>query len=200
MRNYQARSSRRRRRRRYLERLQEEMMAEGKPFLLGRRNVAAAVTTLVKGGAGPALRLMVGSGSPLAVDSDARVANLNADKLDGKHLDDFSPILVAVRSDGTVANSRGAAVSVSKPRTGVYLLNFDRQVADCYRVAALGNELSLFIHPDSFGDDPGEGGEVFTSNLQRGATRLGVATRDSSGSPADRPFHLVIFRPGVFSE
>jgi hypothetical protein len=181
-------------------RLEEETVAEGKTFLLGRRNVAAAVTTLVKEGAGPALRLVAGSGAPLAVDSDARVANLNADKLDGRHLDDFSPILVSVRSDGTVANSRGAAVSVSKPRTGVYLLTFDRQVADCYRIAALGNVLSLFVHPDFFGEDPGEGGEVFTSNLQGGATRLGVATRDSAGNPADRPFHLAIFRPGVFSE
>ena len=111
------------------------------------------------------------------MDSDARVANLNADKLDGKHLDDFSPILVAVRSDGTVANSRWATVSVSKPRTGMYLLNLDRQLADCYRFAAPGNELSLFIHPDSFGDDPSERSGVFTSNLQGGATSLGVATR-----------------------
>lgn len=76
--------------------------ANGKPFLLGRQNVASAVSTLIKQGPGPALRLKVGGGPPLAVNSGVRVANLNAaragradsaaradfavnaDKLDGK--------------------------------------------------------------------------------------------------------------------
>jgi hypothetical protein len=55
--------------------------ANGKPFLLGKTNVATAVSTLVKKGAGPALSLKVGAGQPpLAVNSSARVANLNAAK------------------------------------------------------------------------------------------------------------------------
>jgi len=58
--------------------------ADGKPFLLGRNNPADAVSRLIKDGAGPALELRVGSGPPLKVDSAARVANLNADKVDGK--------------------------------------------------------------------------------------------------------------------
>lgn len=58
--------------------------ANGKPFLLGKRNVASAVSTLVKQEPGPALRLQVGSGPPLAVNSGARIANFNADKLDGQ--------------------------------------------------------------------------------------------------------------------
>ncbi len=58
--------------------------ANGKPFLLGKRNVASAVSSIVKRGAGPALRLGVGSGPPLAVNSSKQVANLNADKVDGK--------------------------------------------------------------------------------------------------------------------
>ena len=58
--------------------------ANGKPFLLGKRNVATAVSTLVKKGAGPALRLKVGSGAPLAVNSSETVTNLNADEVDGK--------------------------------------------------------------------------------------------------------------------
>ncbi|HJQ28707.1 MAG TPA: hypothetical protein VJ827_05170 [Rubrobacter sp.] len=36
--------------------------ANGNPFLLGKKNVATAVSTLVKRGAGPALKLQVGSG------------------------------------------------------------------------------------------------------------------------------------------
>lgn len=56
--------------------------ANGNPFLLGRKNVATSVSTLLKKGAGPALRLSVGSGPPLAVNSSAKVTNLNADRID----------------------------------------------------------------------------------------------------------------------
>ena len=58
--------------------------ANGDAFLLGRRNTASAVSTLTKQGAGPALRLQVGSAAPLAVNSSKQVTNLNADKVDGK--------------------------------------------------------------------------------------------------------------------
>jgi hypothetical protein len=58
--------------------------ANGDAFLLGRRNAASTVSTLAKRGAGPALRLQVGSGAPLAVNSSKQVTNLNADKVDGK--------------------------------------------------------------------------------------------------------------------
>jgi len=57
--------------------------ANGDFFKVGRDNFASAVSVLDKSGAGPALRLLVDSGPPLAVNSSARVANLNADKLDG---------------------------------------------------------------------------------------------------------------------
>jgi hypothetical protein len=58
--------------------------ANGDVFLLGRRNAASAVSTLTMRGAGPALRLQVGSGAPLAVNSSKQVTNLNADRVDGK--------------------------------------------------------------------------------------------------------------------
>jgi hypothetical protein len=58
--------------------------ANGNPFLLGKKNVASAVSKLVKQGPGPALSLVVGAGQPpLAVNSPAKVAHLNADKVDG---------------------------------------------------------------------------------------------------------------------
>lgn len=66
--------------------------ADGKPFLLGDQNVAQAVSTLVKRGAGPALSLKVGADQPpLAVNSPAKVTNLNVDNLDGKDSSDFAP-------------------------------------------------------------------------------------------------------------
>ena len=59
--------------------------ANGDFFKVGRTNFASAVSTLDKSGAGPALRLLVESGPPLAVNSSTKVAKLNADRLDGKH-------------------------------------------------------------------------------------------------------------------
>ena len=59
--------------------------ANGDVFRIGQSNFASAVSVLDKSGAGPALRLLVDSGPPLAVNSQGKVANLNADRLDGKH-------------------------------------------------------------------------------------------------------------------
>jgi hypothetical protein len=58
--------------------------ANGDFFKVGRSNLASAVSTLTKSGVGPALRLRVGRGAPLALNSSRRVDNLNADKLDGR--------------------------------------------------------------------------------------------------------------------
>jgi hypothetical protein len=60
--------------------------ANGKPFILGQKNTSSNISKLIKSGVGPALQLGVGSGPPLAVNSSKRVANLNADKVDGLSL------------------------------------------------------------------------------------------------------------------
>jgi hypothetical protein len=79
--------------------------ANGDFFKVGRSNIASAVSTLTKNGAGPALSLKVDSGPPLAVDSTSKVARLNADRLD--NLD--STRFVEARGDinGNSANFRG---------------------------------------------------------------------------------------------
>jgi hypothetical protein len=84
--------------------------ATGGNFLLGKANVASAVSKLTAGisgsvlqvvnnGAGTALDLRVGSSTtppadktvvPMKVASQARVANLNADELDGKDSSSFA--------------------------------------------------------------------------------------------------------------
>jgi hypothetical protein len=58
--------------------------ANGDFFKVGRFNSASSVSVLDKSGAGPALRLRVGRGAPLAVNSSRKVDSLNADKVDGK--------------------------------------------------------------------------------------------------------------------
>src|SRR5215211_9444213 len=84
--------------------------ANGNPWILGQGNVATAITSL--GGAagvdgGPMLRitnndaatndtalsLNVQSGeAPMTVDSSTKVANLNADQLDGKDQSTFADV------------------------------------------------------------------------------------------------------------
>lgn len=66
--------------------------ANGKPFILGKGNVATKVSTLTNNGLGAALGLNVQDGQPpLAVNSSAKVANLNADLLDGQEASAFQP-------------------------------------------------------------------------------------------------------------
>jgi hypothetical protein len=58
--------------------------ANGHPLLLGGVNHSVGATTVVNDGLGPALKLKTGKGQPpLAVNSRARVTNLNADTVDG---------------------------------------------------------------------------------------------------------------------
>ena len=80
--------------------------ANGDFFKVGRSNFASAVSTLYKSGAGPALRLLVDSGPPLAVNSGAKVTNLNADKLDG---------LTSARLAGTGDSAYRGGASVCGP-------------------------------------------------------------------------------------
>ena len=70
-------------------------------FHLGHKNVASAVSTLVKQGPGPALNLVVGTGQPpLQVNASAgKATNLNADKLDGLDQSAF------LRSTGKAADA-----------------------------------------------------------------------------------------------
>ena len=61
-------------------------------FKVGRSNFASTVSTLTRSGAGPALSLRADSGPPLAVNRQGKVANLNADLLDGKTQSAFADV------------------------------------------------------------------------------------------------------------
>ena len=63
----------------------EDDVTNGKYLRLGKKNLADAVTALVKSGVGPVLSLLVDSGPPLKVNSQDKVDNLNSDMLDGEH-------------------------------------------------------------------------------------------------------------------
>jgi hypothetical protein len=80
---------------------------DGQSFILGQRNVAQSLSTLVRQEAGPALSLQVDSGAPLAVNSESRVDNLNADELDGKNASEIgvNGLERVVASSDTNSNS-----------------------------------------------------------------------------------------------
>lgn len=63
--------------------------ANGKPFILGKKNTATKVSKLVRNAGGPALGLQVGAGKPpLTVNAAAgKAINLNADEVDGQSLE-----------------------------------------------------------------------------------------------------------------
>jgi hypothetical protein len=101
--------------------------ANGNPFILGKAaNTASKVTGLVKNGAGPALRLKVDSGPPLAVNSSAQVANLNADQLDGLDSTDlqgkYAQTVVVAESGGDFTSVQAALDSITDASAGKHYL------------------------------------------------------------------------------
>ena len=82
---------------------------------------------------------------------------------------------------GTLSRGRGVT-SATKTGTGQYQLVLDADVRACAHSATLG--------------DPADGappaGEIATSSLAGNANGVLVATRDSAGVAADRPFHLIV--------
>jgi hypothetical protein len=151
--------------------------ANGDVFRVGQSNFASAVSVLDKSGAGPALRLLVDSGAPMAVNSSTKVANLNADKVDGRD----APLSAVINTDGSTA--RGVGVTSSEAvggSPGAYLVTFNRNVSSCAYVASLGDGAG-----NTFA------GEVSASN---GATanEVFVGTSNSSGTPTFKPFHLAV--------
>jgi len=151
--------------------------ANGDVFRVGQSNFASAVSVLDKSGAGPALRLLVDSGAPMAVNSSTKVTNLNADKVDGRD----APLGAVINTDGTTA--RGVGVTSSEAifgTPGSYLVTFNRNVSSCVYVASLGDGAG-----NTFA------GEASASN---GATanEVAVGTSNSSGTPSNKPFHLAV--------
>ncbi len=105
--------------------------AKGKPFILGKNNVASAVSTLVKQGPGPALKLLVKPGQPpLAVNSDVKVANLNADKVDGLDANGLSRVAFEQSTDNVLRGQDGnlASAEITAPTDGFLVTSASSEV------------------------------------------------------------------------
>jgi hypothetical protein len=148
------------------------MGANGDFFKVGRANLASAVSTLDKRGAGPALRVLVDSGPPLAVNSTTKVANLNADKVDGHD----APLWAEIQANGVATNSYGVTGTQKSPGAGGYQIDFKKDIGKCAYTATLAQASFGEIH-------------VFNSGTQS----VGVTTVNSTATDlVDRPFYLVV--------
>lgn len=194
----------------------------GDPFILGKAtNTATKVTGLIgkvaTGSAlvvknpsgGSALDLSVGDPAvdpsfktvaPMKVDSQAKVANLNADELDGKDLGNIDPLTASVGgSSGNIQGGAEGAISASKIRTGVFVVQFNRSVSGCPRVVSPGRETSSFEDPDQDADPEiinvpkGQASSFNVTNIADPDTKIGVLTTDSAGDRADLSFQLAVF-------
>jgi hypothetical protein len=149
-------------------------------FHLGHNNPVTALSTLTKSGAGPALSLKVGSGPPLAVNSSAKVAKLNADTLDGQDSTTVGRELWAViNADGTEARARGTLGAV-RVGTGSYEVFFTRNVTTCAYTAT------------TTGGFAGQTGVREGPAVGAGTNTVRVFTVASNGTPTDLPYHLIV--------
>jgi len=105
------------------------LAATGHALILGKKNTANKITKLKRTTEGPALKLKTTSpsASPLVVNGKGKVANLNADKIDGKDSSAFAPSSLSgqvssiadntpiavgfINANGSIASSRGVSAS-----------------------------------------------------------------------------------------
>ena len=88
-------------------------------------------------------------------------------------------ITAAVDAAGSVRSSLPGAGASHDPGTGLYDITFSRDLRSCYAVASLAR-----VDPI----DP-QAGEIVTSTTEKGVL---VRTRNSSGTAADLPFHVIV--------
>ena len=87
------------------------LAATGHALILGKKNTANKMTKLKRTTAGPALKLKTTSSSatPLKVNGRGKVANLNADLLDGKDSTEFAPYPKVIRGNWVMGTTAAAA-------------------------------------------------------------------------------------------
>ncbi len=165
----------------------------GDPLRLGHANAINALTRLTgdansamlridnnsSGPSATALDLQVEPGkAPMKINSAGKVANLNADRVDGQH----APLLVRVQRDGDLSLNDTIA-KVTHPSAGRYEFEFvNRAVSGCvYQATLVGNGV--------------EGGEI-SVNPGSASNQLTVFTTRNGldfNARYDMAFHLVIY-------
>lgn len=176
--------------------------ANGDFFKVGKTNFASAVSTLSKSGAGPALSLKVDSGAPLAVNSSNKVANLNADKLDGTDSRTFGSYMATSQSTtGTCTTAETwngcAGYRVTVPAGKVYRIT----VWSSVNARSAGSAGTLFYCPAVEGGSFGLScitiqGRYDTLTLPSGVAVSGASSGEIS-LPAGNYFISTAIKPSV---
>jgi hypothetical protein len=98
--------------------------ATGNPLILGHSNRAHASTTVRNTGSGPVLKLRASAGQPaLAVNTNTKITNLNADLVDGQSASQLRSTRSLVYTiDGTFNSS--TTFNIAAPPAGDYLINY----------------------------------------------------------------------------
>lgn len=100
--------------------------ATGQSVILGKVNKANKTTTVERTNAGAPLTLKAQAGSPpLAVTTGQVVANLNADRVDGKHASDLGVRTLGYRSAVNETGVSAINVVAQDVPAGTYLANYD---------------------------------------------------------------------------
>ena len=101
--------------------------ATGGKFILGKTNKAGAVSTLKRTTSGPALNLVTKSSSnaPMTVNGRGKVANLNADLVDGKNATDLGVRTRVYRQALSLSNVSEFNVTMPSVSPGTYLIAYD---------------------------------------------------------------------------
>lgn len=103
----------------------------GKAILAGKINTSSKMTTLTRTTAGTALKVTTKStaNAPFAVNGTGKVANLNADKIDGKDSTAFAPASVAGKLPVAYGYIKGGAggtnPTISAGSVGISAVSWD---------------------------------------------------------------------------
>lgn len=93
----------------------------------------------------------------------------------------ITPFTAAVNAAGSVRSTTAVPIASLNPGTGVYEIDFNRDLRSCYAVASLSR-----FSPET---PAPEAGEIATETTPKGVL---VRTRNSGGAPADLPFHVIV--------
>jgi len=174
----------------------------GGVFNLGKTNTVNAITKLVgsvtgaslvvdnnsTGTGATALDLQVEPGkTPMKVNSATKVANLNADTVDGKDSTGLGQVWAVVRQDSftdcTLLRGSGATGTSSNAQNNFCTVHFNKDLTNCAFIASLGE-------PGAY---PGADGRGEIWAFLANSTAIAVRTADSAGGKTADNFHVAAF-------
>lgn len=119
--------------------------ATGQSMILGHWNQADQTTTLKNTANGPALDLRAKKGPALAVHSDNRIKNLNADELDGMSSSDFKTNRNTTYQWSVATHTGGFTQTIPAQEPGSYLITFNVQMNGAAGIPGTPNVINCRI-------------------------------------------------------